>query len=195
MRPKKRILLIDEDETRTSILRLVLQVWGYKVFTSASAAYARKRSFGRLDFVIARWPVKETWVGVLADANDCPYLILSDKDSKSIVTDVVLIGSDCSAANILQAVKSGTVRKRGPRKGSSKCAVALPPKKPPVSVTTISFDPRRAELTQLEQDRQWLIGIADSFTLGSQDRLRSERILAHIERVRRFIRANVERAA
>ena len=40
MRPKKKILLVGDDEDRVGVLRYVLETHAYRVFTAASAAEA-----------------------------------------------------------------------------------------------------------------------------------------------------------
>lgn len=169
MRPKKRILLIGKDGTRRSILRFVLTVHGYRVEVVPTVNAARMYVSFHPDFIIAQWPANEDQLARFSDANYCCYLILVEKDEVpvQIITDSILTGKRCCAVNILNAVKEGTRRKRGPRKFSGK----LPPKKPPMRE-----DPHEAEIRRFEQDLEWLVEYSETMPIA-----------AHRERIGRLV--------
>jgi CheY-like chemotaxis protein len=143
MWPKKRILLIDTNEERQSIMRMVLKTWGYAVEIAADAESAVVQQLEKpFELVIGRWPLRGiAAIEMLQQLKQAhPYgrnLVLSAKNEPPAAVraevDMTLILSQYTPAeqnNVLrQHCKNLCAIKRGPRK-------KLPSKIPPATLTT-----------------------------------------------------------
>ena len=111
MRPKKRILLIDNDEVRRSCTAFQLRIWGYALATPDSQA----------DLIVAFTPVDEEKVRKTAELLVCPSLL---------IRDVRLIGPGQCTTTLLEPepwflldhIKTLCARKRGPLPKAVKAA-------------------------------------------------------------------------
>jgi hypothetical protein len=106
MRPKKRILLVDHNEERLSILRYLLTNKGFKVVDIEAEA---------CDLVIGRWPCDNSFVEI-AKACCVPSLLLVDRLNS---TDAFRLGatqvlSETTPWVIVEWVKHMTALQRGP---------------------------------------------------------------------------------
>ncbi len=118
MRPKKRILIIDPNELRTSILRYQLTIRGYAAFAAATAAEAREQFTACApELVIAALNV-DGLDGLLTDLHQrdsfCRQLVLVPKYGEcKVIVDAVMC--EPSPAELLERIKILCYRKRGPR--------------------------------------------------------------------------------
>jgi DNA-binding response OmpR family regulator len=134
MRPKKVILLVDDNETALSLLRYTLTLHGYRVLSAASSHEAIQ-TFRRVhvDMVVASFSLCMPQGDKLAFRlkkidGFIPVLALGARQQLDALdgADAVLDPASCSALVLLERVKVMTTRKSGPRKGCSR--------KPPAAV-------------------------------------------------------------
>jgi DNA-binding response OmpR family regulator len=125
VRPKKRILLIDSDETRQGIRRFLLETHGFAVFSASSAEEARELCADYSpDAVVAAWPLAGADLGrLLHQLHECSpaasSLLLADSAAavpESVMADAILPKGQCSAVQVLERVRLLSARKRGPKK-------------------------------------------------------------------------------
>ena len=124
MRPKKRILLVDQDENRLGILRFVLSTHYFRVFGAADALEARE--FLRAEYpevLLLVWPLEQRSVEALLCANDrqsnrASVLLVAENEitAPTITANRFLLGRDCRPANLLEASRICAQRRRGPKK-------------------------------------------------------------------------------
>lgn len=117
MRPKKRILLIDGDECRQSLVSFRLSTWGYAVFSAASAAEGRALFESCVPCVIiaaSDLPELAWLLKTLYDRNPrIPQMVLvSTKGECNAIADMVLYNP--TPENFLERVKVISARRRGP---------------------------------------------------------------------------------
>ena len=118
MRPKKRILLIDNDEYRTSLRSFMLSTHAYRVIPAATAEDA-EALFGEVfpDTVLAA--ADFPGIGkLLQRLHECdPYVaqvVIADSGQEcNVICDAYL--SKPSVAELLERVRVSAARKRGPR--------------------------------------------------------------------------------
>ena len=125
MRPKKRILIVDSDEVRSSVRSLLLRLNGYNVRVEHNSAMAiRSAKSHKALLIVSAWPVKNEFVAkvkeltpktellVLADGfNFCPYTSASH----------VLFGNFLPTYLIDQVKRLTTIQRR-PAQGSHRAA-------------------------------------------------------------------------
>ncbi len=103
MRPRKKILLIDADETRRGILAYTLDVHRFEVHQCAAVSEARACLAAReVDLVLSQ-PTEEfetLWRSLV----DTPWLSLV---------------ASPTTEDLLNQIKTLTARKRGPKKGTT----------------------------------------------------------------------------
>jgi hypothetical protein len=105
VRAKKRIILVDANENRRSVLAYLLTIHSYKIVTE-----------GPCDLVIGCWPCGDEFVG-LASIHSAPSLLLSEgeqKKSENLPCTHRL--GNTEPFIVLEAVAMASARKRGPRK-------------------------------------------------------------------------------
>jgi two-component system, OmpR family, response regulator CpxR len=128
MRPRKRILLIDHDEHRLGVLRFVLKQHQYAVLSAATPQEAEE--FERIDLVIAAWPCNATTVGDLAHRHFVPSIVLGYGVTGAMFDlsiDIFMPNQFCNPTDILERVRFGVARKRGPRLGSKRNVATVSP--------------------------------------------------------------------
>lgn len=105
MRPKKRIILIDADENRRSILAFTLATHGYLVVTE-----------GPCELVISQWPHVAGLIET-AKLHMSPSLLLSAESGQKLL-DVPCTHrlANLDPFIVLEAVAMASARKRGPKK-------------------------------------------------------------------------------
>ena|SRR6185437_10379197 len=116
MRPKRRILLIDSNEVRSSCTAFQLRIWGYSLATPDSQA----------DLILAFTPVDEEKMNRLASFLECPLILVWDgKGSVERIGSVTLLTSP-EPALFLEYLNtlSTRKRKRGPHRVRPCCADA-----------------------------------------------------------------------
>jgi CheY-like chemotaxis protein len=123
MRSKRRILLIDSDETRQSLMRFVLVQHGYAVTSASDIAKAKQCAHGLFDLTLAHYPIDERAVAAIAEATDSKALLLCEHGDEPREDVMHLTLKAASTEKMLEVIRLFTIRKKGPR----------PMKKPPVS--------------------------------------------------------------
>jgi len=123
MRPKKKILLAGENAVTLGILKFLLECNGYAptVAHSDTEAYARLAD-GLFELMICEKPLADTEVFIREVKGLYPYmptifLFHYHKEIYSGYADVSLYNP--TTVELLERVKIMSMRKRGPRKGSS----------------------------------------------------------------------------
>jgi hypothetical protein len=128
MRPKKKILVAGDDVDRVTVVRYLLWVHKYRVFTADSAAVAEKllELDAPIDLLLVVWPLEgalkllerakaiDAHTGTLVAAYDQDHLPLG------WAPDSTIGRAQYSAAEILEGVKLLCARKRGPSPGFKK---------------------------------------------------------------------------
>jgi DNA-binding NtrC family response regulator len=126
MRPKKRILLIDSNETRQSVRRYLFITWGFAVLSAATAEEAREIAANEpLDLVVCGWPLAGADLGkLLNDLHAIDPLLRSLLLAESsivapegVAAHAVLLKGACAPTEIRERARQLSARKRGPRKG------------------------------------------------------------------------------
>lgn len=116
MRPKKKILLIDADETRRGILAFALQTNGYAVYQAAAIGHARAVTLPaepEMSLILARWPLSAEEFEQLRKSTEVPCLaVLGNTDGcpeglPRIVSPTM--------EDLLNQIILATRRKRGPK--------------------------------------------------------------------------------
>jgi DNA-binding response OmpR family regulator len=138
MRPKKKILLIDADETRCSVRSFVLANRGFRVFPVANAGDARRTAaIADLDLVMLCWPFErgdELLNELRATCAHAPSLVIAEKSREApagLFADAILLKGACSQPEVNERARVMCARKRGPRKGAQRkqplaeCAAAI----------------------------------------------------------------------
>jgi hypothetical protein len=126
VRPKKVVLLIDSNEVRQSLTRLVLDCHGYRVISAASAEDAKKFR-GEVHCVVGFWPVRTLPAASVARRNFAKLVVVAEHMSgipDGEFADHWLIKGGCSPTLIIEAVKLACARKRGPHSAESIAAAA-----------------------------------------------------------------------
>lgn len=132
MRPKKVVLLVDDNEQELSVLSFMLSTNGYRVMPMASGDEALMVFSGTLarggviDLVIADFamPVmngNQLVIRLKKIAGHVPMILLGDPQSMAgqiHSADALLAKKQCSPSDLLERVKTMSARKRGPRKGT-----------------------------------------------------------------------------
>ena len=133
MRPKKNILVVDDNEQALSCRRFLLETRGYRVHCALNAADAMElftlRSLGMpdqapagLDLVICDVVMKEvdgaTLTRTMRSVNpDVPLMLISGSITQvEHCADVFLGKGQKSTAEVLEHVRRLVVSKRGPKK-------------------------------------------------------------------------------
>jgi DNA-binding response OmpR family regulator len=126
MRPRKIILIIDTDPLPLSLLRLPLEVAGYRVLAAETKTGAINLfSTAPVDLVIcdatrSLKDASETVLRLKQIARHIPMILLGWKNQldQPHGADALLVKSSTPMSELLERVKVMSARKRGPRKGS-----------------------------------------------------------------------------
>jgi CheY-like chemotaxis protein len=122
MRPKKKILLVGENEFTISILRFLLSNYGY----APTVAHTKKEARVCLadcefDLLLCEKPMENTEVFFTEAKVQQPHMPIMmirhvEEQSFSRIADAVC--TKPTPAELLERIKIMAARKRGPRKGS-----------------------------------------------------------------------------
>ena len=127
MRPKKVILVVDDNEQELSVLKFMLSTNGYRVLAANSGEEAIELFSGvATDLVLADDGMPQMsgrqLVGRLKQIGPhVPMLLLGDParmGGEIHAADAVLTKKSCTPQEMLERIKIMSARKRGPRKGS-----------------------------------------------------------------------------
>jgi CheY-like chemotaxis protein len=128
MRPKKVILLVDDNEQELSVLKFMLSTNGYRVLaaTSGQEAIALFSEALQIDLVLADAAMPQMSGRLLVErlkrlASHVPMILLGDAQAmggEMHLADAMLAKKNCSSQELLERVKVMSARKRGPRKGT-----------------------------------------------------------------------------
>ena len=138
MRPKKKILCVDDNEQALSVRKFVFETKGYRVLPATSAQEALEifEREGDIDLVVSdlimpRCSGSELVERIKEIAPWVPAILLSgsvkhyDQNSRA---DAFLPKGACTPQDLLERTRLLLVRKRGPRKAT--VAAALAPLEP-----------------------------------------------------------------
>ena len=130
MRPKKKVLLIAQDEVALSVLRFVLCAHGFAVKAATSEVDALKTArIWQPDVVIGIWPENRELklaallvklgkaapnVSTLVLAGQVEHPELADP---KLLADAMLGKGQCAMEQVIERTKILAKRKHGPRKG------------------------------------------------------------------------------
>ncbi len=137
MRPKKVILIVDDNEQELSVLSFMLTTRGYRVLpvTSGQEAVtifaATIAASGVIDLVISDFAMPEMNGHLLVHrlkqiAGHVPMILLGDPKAMAGTihsADALLSKKECTPEDLLERVKTMCARKRGPRKGTLRVKV------------------------------------------------------------------------
>ncbi len=128
MRPKKKILCVDDNEQALSVRKFVLETRGYRVFSATSAQEALEifEREGDIDLIVSDLVMphcngNELVRRIKEVAPWVPAILLSgsvkhyDQNSRA---DAFLPKGCCSPQELLERARVLLVRKRGPRKAT-----------------------------------------------------------------------------
>ena len=125
MRPKKVILLVDDNEQELSVLKFMLETNGYLVIEANSGNEAIEWfAEARPDLVLANFAMPHMNGTQLINrlkqiASYIPMILLCDLGSISGTmhsADAAIDKRNCTPSDLLQRIKIMAARKRGPRK-------------------------------------------------------------------------------
>jgi hypothetical protein len=120
LRPKARILLLDMDEDRRSLLSYVLETSGHYRVTQISHPTQGVELDAQPRLLIVVWPFEVAATMVLRRVYDCPLLVLAndlDEYPYGLVANHNLLKGQATSANILECARILSICKRGPRPG------------------------------------------------------------------------------
>ena len=134
MRPKKKILCVDDNEQALSVRKFVFETKGYRVLPATSAQEALEifEREGDIDLVVSdllmpRCSGSELVERIKEIAPWVPAILLSgsvkhyDQNSRA---DAFLPKGACTPQDLLERTRVLLVRKRGPRKATVAAALA-----------------------------------------------------------------------
>ena len=127
MRPKKKILLIDSDETRCSVRSFVLSNRGFAVYPVANVGDARRTAaLANPDLAVLCWPFDGA-AALLSELHtrcpQMPSMVIAEQLTEApvnVFAGAVLLKGGCSQSEIYDRAKVMCARKRGPRKGAQR---------------------------------------------------------------------------
>ena len=124
MRPKRVILLVDQDEQTLAERRFLLVTYAYRVIAARNTAEALKAYIApqSIDLVLVNdcpHVVDGAWlVPRLKRARpDVPVLLLVDR-AESCPPEAIAVLRECQLADLLEQIRIMSQRKREPRKGA-----------------------------------------------------------------------------
>jgi hypothetical protein len=118
MRPKREVLLIDTNEDRQGITRFVLTQHALEVISAATPDEAL--NIERADVVVAYWAIDCAALDKLGKRLDARTILVAPDltvPPRGAFMDALLLGDECTAANLIDRIKIFASRKRGPKKG------------------------------------------------------------------------------
>ena len=122
-RPKKRILIVAENDVRASVLRMVLETRGYATAVAQSADEAWKMLAPRgYELLLCDWPLagidRVMEAAHIVDV-DLPRMVLARglKERPDTLQAEAVICGNAPMIEILERMRTLMARKRGPRKG------------------------------------------------------------------------------
>jgi len=133
MKPKRTILCIDEDERSLSIYKIMLQTRGYRVVACSNPGHAvEAMKAGGIDLVLADLPMPKPQGSQLVDqlktiSPATPAIVFKGAAGAypdGMLADILLSKSSCTAAQLLDHIRTALVRKRGPKPAMARAQVA-----------------------------------------------------------------------
>ncbi len=128
MRPKKVILIVDDNEQELSVMKFMLSTNGYRVLASTNGQDAIAQFSGTLqiDLVLVDASMPQMNGRQLVErlkkmASHVPMILLGDTQATAgdiHMADAMLAKKNCSAQELLERIKVMSARKRGPKKGT-----------------------------------------------------------------------------
>ena len=125
MRPKKVILLVDDDEQALSVASYMLTTNKYRVLATTSGQEATDIfSQTQIDLVLADYAMPQINGAQLVSrlkqiASNIPMILLGDPQAMGgqiHLADALLDKKRCTTAELLERIRIMSQRKRGPRK-------------------------------------------------------------------------------
>ena len=130
MRPKKIILCVDDNEQELSVLKFMLATNGYRVVSANNGQEAIGIfSDTAVDLVLTDFAMPQMNGDQLVNrlkqiASHVPMILLGDPQKMGDQlhgADALLAKKNCSPQELLERIKIMSARKRGPRKGTTRC--------------------------------------------------------------------------
>ena len=128
MRPKKVILIVDDNEQELSVMKFMLSTNGYSVLAAASGqdAIAHFSRAPQIDLVLVDASMPQMSGRQLVErlkkmASHVPMILLGDVQpgaGEIHMADALLAKKNCTAQELLERIKVMSARKRGPKKGT-----------------------------------------------------------------------------
>jgi two-component system, OmpR family, response regulator CpxR len=131
MRPKKVILLVDDNEQELSVLKFMLATNGYRVVSAPNGQQAiGVFAENQVDLVLADYAMPQMNGNQLVSrlkqmASHVPMILLGEPQKMAgemHAADALLAKRSCSSQELLERIKVMSARKRGPRKGTQRLA-------------------------------------------------------------------------
>lgn len=136
MRPRKVILLVNDNEQEQSVFTYMLEVNGYRVVKASSGeeALAIFPQLPLVDLVVADYAMPVMNGAQLVNqlkqlASHVPMILLGDPQSMGgqiHLADALLAKKHVPPSELLERIKIMSARKRGPRKGTLRIQVEHP---------------------------------------------------------------------
>ena len=128
MRPKKVILIVDDNEQELSVTKFMLSTNGYRVLAASSGqdAIAHFSREQQIDLVLVDASMPQMSGRQLVErlkkmASHVPMILLGEAQAgggEIHMADALLAKKNCSAQELLERIKLMSARKRGPKKGT-----------------------------------------------------------------------------
>jgi CheY-like chemotaxis protein len=117
MRPPKRILLVDCDQDRQSVTRFVLGQHGYVIVSARNLAEAEREApnMGHIDLALGYDIRDDRRLAEIAAGWFSNSVVVLDLEQPSEGFAEIL--RKPKMEQLIEAIKQGTARRRGPRKG------------------------------------------------------------------------------
>lgn len=125
MRPKKVLLLVDDEEGVLALRKFSFMIWGYNVYWAETAEEAARCLVDyQVDVLLVSWDAKNIDGNAFVEAvkltnPHLPTILVSNKilpGARPHSADAFLGEGCCSPTDLRQRVKVMAMRKRGPRK-------------------------------------------------------------------------------
>ena len=128
MRPKKVILIVNDNEQELSVMKFMLSTNGYRVLAAtngqdaiAQFSLAQQIDLALVDASMPQMSGRQLVERLKRMASHVPMILLGDAPSGTgeiHMADVLLAKKNCTAQELLERIKVMSARKRGPKKGS-----------------------------------------------------------------------------
>lgn len=121
MRPKKRVVVLDENEVSLGMRAMALRIWGYSVYPAATAAeLVQALESERIDAVLVVLPGERHRAALkLAQEFRAMVMSLDVKANPPGSQSNVSLRVDTSAVEIRETLRILCCRKRGPKRAGS----------------------------------------------------------------------------